>query len=302
MKYLYFKSEKGNFGDDLNPWLWPKLFDDKNLVDENAYLLGIGSILHPQNQKLAKITTNKKIIFGTGVRPSNNYQNLIMDETWDIRFLRGPYSSRALGNGHEYISDAAYAIRHLNGFPNIKNVEKKYDISIMPYFHSMDYFDWDEIAKNLGYNLISPFSEKGVEHTLKEIAASQVVISEAMHGAIIADILRVPWRRFVLTTPYTEGERVSEFKWNDWLNSINIVKHDLDYIPFYEKTRLHAPIKKFFNNKVSIEFFKKNKVTGNLIESLSNVKDYYLSQDSIIDVIDDKFHNQILNLRKDIII
>ena len=36
MKLFYYKDPTGNFGDDLNPWIWyslaPELFNDKNPI------------------------------------------------------------------------------------------------------------------------------------------------------------------------------------------------------------------------------------------------------------------------------
>jgi len=293
MKYLYFKSVNGNFGDDLNPWLWPKVFDDSLNENDNSYFLGIGSILHSQNKDLNNISDRKKIIFGTGVRPSNNYTDLKIDDTWDIRFLRGPYSARALGNQHEYITDAAYAIRQLECFKGLMRQEKKYEISVMPYFHSVEYFDWEQISKDLGYHYISPYSEQGVEHTLKEIAASKYLISEAMHGAIIADVLRVPWKRFVLTTPHTEGGRVSDFKWNDWLNSVEIYKTNVVYTPFYENARLTPHIKRITGDMVSAKFMQKSKVVDNLKKNLRNTSEFSLSSDKVLETVDQKIHGKI---------
>ena len=297
MNYLYYKSELGNFGDDLNPWLWPKLFPETDDT-EDSFFLGIGSILHKENRHFEGIKKRKKIVFGTGIRPSNTYNRFSIDETWDIRFLRGPLSAKYLGNAHEYISDAAYAVRQLPFFSELQNVEKKYEVSIMPYFNSMKYFDWEKIANSLGYNFISPYSEKGVEHTLREIASSKYLISEAMHGAILADILRVPWHRFVLTTPYTEGERVSDFKWNDWMDSVNILLPDTSFIPFYEKTRLHQPIRRITANLLDVNFFVKGHSQDKLLKTLSDISFYSLSSDSVIDDIDSKIFDKIKNFSK----
>lgn len=298
MKYLYFKSDKGNFGDDLNPWLWPKIFNSKLGEYDESYFLGIGSILHAQNKDLNRISGKRKIIFGTGVRPANDYSNLKIDNSWDIRFLRGPYSARVLGNRYDYITDAAYAVRQLDYFHELMQTEKKYEISIMPYFHSVEYFNWEQISEELGYHYISPYSEKGVEHTLKEIAASKHLISEAMHGAILADVLRVPWKRFVLTTPYTEGGRVSDFKWSDWLNSIEIYNTDVLYTPFYQTTRITPHIKTITGGMVSAKFLQKSKVVVNLKMSLKNVSDYSLSSDNIVKTVDQKIHREIMNFSK----
>ncbi|HDZ14162.1 hypothetical protein LCGC14_0796160 [marine sediment metagenome] len=294
MNFLYFKSDKGNFGDDLNPWLWPKIFKSDLNKYEDSYFLGIGSILHAQNKNLDSITDKRKIVFGTGIRPANNYRNLKIDSTWDIRFLRGPLSAQALGNQHEYITDAAYAVRQLDNFHDLVNTKKKYEISIMPYFHSVEYFDWEKISKDLGYHYISPYSENGVEHTLKEIASSKYLISEAMHGAILADVLRVPWKRFVLTTPHTEGERVSDFKWRDWLNSVGIYDSEVIYTPFYKNARLTPHIKRITGGMVSAKFLQKSKVVGDLKDVLKKADDYSLSSDFIVSTVDQKIHDKIV--------
>ena len=84
-------------------------------------------------------------------------------------------------------------------------------------------------------------SERGIDYTLKEILASKYIITEAMHGAIIADIYRIPWSRFVLSTLFTEGAMVSEYKWMDWLYSVGIYNIETTEISFYRKTRIKNP-------------------------------------------------------------
>lgn len=299
MKYLFFKSKKGNFGDDLNPWLWPKIFGN-NIQSKNTYFLGIGSILHNENHNLNGIKEAKKIVFGTGVRPSQFYTNLTLDKNWDVKFLRGPLSAAAVDNKYEYITDAAYVLRQLSDFDQYLNCEKKYEISLMPYFHSVDYFDWENICKTLGYHYISPFSESGVEDTLREIAASKVLITEAMHGAIVADLLRVPWHRYILSTPHTEGGRVSDFKWTDWLNSVGIYNPEVTYIPFYEPTRYTRWIKKLSLDYVHAVFLQKSRVKKIILERLRPAKKTYVSKDEIISEIDNKLAEKIIELKHEL--
>jgi succinoglycan biosynthesis protein ExoV len=176
-----------------------------------------------------KIGDQKKVVFGSGIRPY--YDQFKIDHKWDIKFLRGPLSAGALKNKFEYIADSAYALSLVKS--DLPPVAKKYKVSVIPYFRSLSYFNWEKICNELGYHYISPLAEKGIEHTINEIAASEKIICEAMHGAIIADIMRVPWHRFVLSTPETEGERVGEFKWMDWLYSIDLKYTDASYIKFY---------------------------------------------------------------------
>ncbi|MEP6747478.1 MAG: polysaccharide pyruvyl transferase [Bacteroidota bacterium] len=296
MKLVEIKLRKNNFGDDLNEWLWPQIF--ANIDDnDNGYFLGIGTILLGGSPVLEKISRSKKIVFGSGVRPSELYVSYKPDSLTDIKFLRGPLSSQALDHKYEYITDAAYAVRQLDNFQQLQNTEKKYEISVMPYFHSVDYFDWKSICKKLGFHYISPLSENGVEFTLKEIAASRHLISEAMHGAIAADLLRVPWHRFVLTTPHTEGDMVSQFKWADWLQSIKIYNPQITFIPFYKKSRVHNWVKNISNNIIATEFLYKPYVKKRIVEKLALVKDFYLSDNILLSEIDMKILKKINQLK-----
>lgn len=294
MRYLYFKSEKGNFGDDLNPWLWEQLFGTE-LDQKDACFFGIGSILHNGNKHLKALKKDeKKIVFGTGVRPAKDYSRFTVDDTWDIRFLRGPLSSFALGGKYPYITDAAYAIRQIPDFSKrFLNKEKKYKTSLMPYFHSVEYFDWKKLCDELGYHYISPYSENGVEETLNEIAASEQLITEAMHGAILADALRVPWHRFILSTPHTEGGLVSEFKWNDWLLSVGMSTIESTFIPFYSKGRVYE----FFKNKskglLSVETLHKKKILQLMLSKLSKPNGFMLSDDKVLFTLDDKMVREV---------
>lgn len=295
MEYIYYKDSKGNFGDDLNAWLWPKFFGEAK-ADGDAFV-GIGSILANDSPLFRNIPNKRKIVFGTGIRPA--WQPFAYDNTWDIRFLRGPLSSYAFNNQYEYIADAAYALGLVNDFNAYRDVEKKYEISVIPYFRSLAYFDWEQLCKQLGFHYISPSAEKGIEHVLREIAASKYVIAEAMHGAIISDILRVPWHRFVLTTPVTEGAKVSEFKWMDWLCSIDQPNIDASFIRLYRKSFVHGWLKKLTGNVMHADFMVKKVVREELVKTLSAVDNYYLSKDDVVERINSRISEKIHQLKKE---
>ncbi|QDH80806.1 polysaccharide pyruvyl transferase [Echinicola soli] len=297
MEYLYYKSKKGNFGDDLNGWLWPQLFGT-NGSSSDFYFVGIGSLLHNDSHVVKGLDAGRrKVVFGTGVKPSKVYAKMSLDDTWDVMFLRGPLSSGELNRKDPYITDAAYAIRLLDDFDKLSQQPKKYKISLMPYFHSTDYFDWQKICDQLGYHYISPHSEKGVEFTLQEIAASECLITEAMHGAIMADTLRVPWHRFILSTPHTEGGRISDFKWTDWLMSIDIPFPQSTYIPFYQMGPIGKLTKLLTKNHVSLEYLPKQKVSKEVKEKLKDIDMFYLSTDETIGGIDSKIHQKIADFK-----
>ncbi|NLR60546.1 polysaccharide pyruvyl transferase family protein [Chitinophaga polysaccharea] len=296
MNYVYYRDPKGNFGDDLNGWLWPQLFGEGKDEDQDVFL-GIGSILFNGSPLFRELTAQRKIVFGTGVRPV--YKTFHLDSSWDIRFLRGPLSAYAFNNQFPYVADAAYAIRQLPDFERLLHVPKKYKVSVIPYFKSVPFFNWESICYRLGFNYISPRSEQGVEHTLKEIAASEYVIAEAMHGAILADALRVPWHRFVLSTPHTEGSGVSEFKWMDWQAAIQLYNIDATQVKLYRKSFLHQKIKSLSGNRISAEFLAPDMVKSDLLKALQGIAEFYLSAEEVLRRIDYKIHDQVALLQKE---
>ena len=225
MHLISYNSKSGNVGDDLNGWLWPKIFGDQFFSKQtDTAFFGIGSILIRDSDFVKEANTfSKKIIFGTGVRSINEF--IEMDSSWDLYFLRGPFGSLKLKNDPtHFISDGAYFMMLLDEYQDYVNTPKKYPISFVPYFQSIGIIDWQKICDTMGWHLILPTED--VESFISEVAASEQIISEAMHGAIFADILRVPWKRFRFYAHIYEGEQVSEFKWNDWLFSIEHYKNE----------------------------------------------------------------------------
>jgi succinoglycan biosynthesis protein ExoV len=59
-----------------------------------------------------------------------------------------------------------------------------------------------------------------VENVIGQMGRARLVVTEAMHGAIVADTLRIPW------VPVVCSPAILPFKWIDWTESL-----DLDYRP-----------------------------------------------------------------------
>lgn len=201
MKLIYFQKVP-NFGDALNPLIldrfFPGFFDDK----EDEVFLGIGSILH-----LKFPSETRKIVFSTGYAYYGDLPKI--DKNYDIWCVRGPLTAKALGLDSKLgITDGAALLRKMY-FPNgIKN----YDYSFMPHHASLHFNDWKRICTEAGYNYIDPADN--IQKVLQQISQSKVVIAEAMHGAIVADTLRVPW------IPLKLYPTINEFKWKDWTESL----------------------------------------------------------------------------------
>lgn len=212
MKLHYYKlNEATNFGDELNPWLWKQLIPTFLDEDKRTIFVGIGTLL---NRKLPQ--AEKTVVFGTGV----GYGSLPkLNDSWTIYCLRGPLSAQALGVSEELaVTDAALLVRRLFQANNPKC--KRF--SFMPHLkHAIPASSaWVPICEELGFGYIDP--RWSVEKVLSAISQTEVLLAEAMHGAIIADALRVPW------IPIKTSAHINSFKWQDWCQSI-----DIEYQPRY---------------------------------------------------------------------
>ncbi|MCB9201629.1 MAG: polysaccharide pyruvyl transferase family protein [Flavobacteriales bacterium] len=212
MDLIYYKDEKGNFGDDLNPYIFYNLLGDFNSYPEDIDFIGIGSILD-EKFLCNKIRPNsKKIIFGSGVREF--HFKIDNRKNYDIQFVRGPISAKVIGNV-DYITDSAYLLKLLD---KTQIFEKKYELSYIPYFKHVNLFNWDLFEKLTNIHVILP--HKPIDIVIDEIKKSKKIISTAMHGAIVADIYRIPWVRGRMNTNIVESHLTTELKWYDWYNSI----------------------------------------------------------------------------------
>ena len=219
MHLHYFRDPNGNFGDDLNPWLWnrllPGFFDD----DASELFVGIGTLL---NHRLP--AEPRKHVFGSGV----GYGDLpVQDDRLVIHAVRGPMSAAALGVPASCaITDAAVLIR-LAGTPAPNPTAR---CGLIATGHSMLQFDWESVCRDAGIRFIS--CHWSVDRVLAEMNACEILLCEAMHGAIVADALRIPW------VPISLYGRLLEFKWRDWLASVKMEYVPQHITPLYNATDL----------------------------------------------------------------
>ncbi|HEX8218489.1 MAG TPA: polysaccharide pyruvyl transferase family protein [Chloroflexia bacterium] len=263
MRLYYYRDPIGNFGDDLNPWLWSRLLP--GVLDDvgNTLFVGIGSVL---DHRIPAAPV--KVVFGTGV----GHRRLpAIDERWKIYCVRGPLSAAALRLPQELaITDPAVLV----GTQALQEEAKLYAVSFMPHFRTearlaAEGVDLETICRDVGLNYIDAMS--GVEKVLTGIRRSEIVIAEAMHGAIVADALRVPW------VPVQLSGQVLSLKWQDWCKSL-----DLEYGP-----HIHSPEGQSNHSLGLAEFMRSvrqkgrptlsasstlEKVTHRLLEQLERVR------------------------------
>jgi succinoglycan biosynthesis protein ExoV len=231
MKLFYYKDSIGNFGDDLNPWLWSQLFSKSldSYYDNDTLFIGIGSLL---NHKIPDIPS-KKIIFGSGY----GYGDIpIITNLWRFFCVRGPLTAQKLNIPKSLaITDSAILVRKL--MEPAQRVE--FFVSFMPHHQTARYDDWQSVCEDLGIIYLDPAAP--VERNLEIIRKSNLVITESLHGAIIADAFRVPW------IPVRTRPRIFDFKWQDWSQSLKL-EHHFELLPPAWKENIDRKWKKTASN------------------------------------------------------
>lgn len=219
MKLFYCDVPEGNFGDDLNTYLWPKLLPDAfdglvrftpqeaRVVDRDdahdTLFVGIGTLI------LDKVpAAPRKIVFGSGC---DGVRLPPLDDQWDIQCVRGPLTAKALGLDPALaITDPAILVRLLPPAARTKT----HRVSFMPHWCQAQSGAWQKVCRLAGIHFIDP--RWAPLDVLQAIAASETLISEALHGAIVADALRVPW------VAVSSKHHIQDFKWRDWSGSLGL--------------------------------------------------------------------------------
>jgi len=235
MKLHYYKPSDGssNFGDELNKYLWehyfPNFFDD----DETQVFFGIGTILQAAKKFYPK---SEIIVFGSGA--INGEQK--KEDNFTVKFVRGPLSAAALNDGNSaYITDPAILTPAL--YP-AKNSEKKFTFSYIPHY-SVANNSYRKAVERLGIKYIDP--RDPIHEIIDAVNASETMICEAMHGAIVADSYRVPW------IPVCSFQSFNTFKWNDWASSLGMTLEVQRLPRLFEGNSLSSRIKrKIFSLKL----------------------------------------------------
>lgn len=223
MKLEYCYNPSLNFGDDLNLWLWPRLIPDLLDEDPKNILVGIGSLLTERRMVRRLGAADTISVFSSGAwgpdAPSPK-------ENWRIYGVRGPLTAKWLNiSKKKVIGDGAYLLRSFYSDAVIKTSSS---VGFIPHHRSEDFLDWQPICDAAGVKFISP--KQSVETFLQEMGNCTAIIAEAMHGAIAADALRIPW------IPARFSPRFEEGKWQDWAASMGVSLR-FETFPFAQENR-----------------------------------------------------------------
>lgn len=208
MKIFYYKDPAGNFGDDLNDWIWEALAP--GIWNENAptNFSGIGTIIGPTMPE-AKSWVVFSSGAGYGPAPTGFGQS-----GWNLVCVRGPLTAKVLSlDSKLVVSDGAMLLSQVPGLAPLPDSER-HGVVFMPHHHALYTGAWKEVCARAGIEYLDPRADSRA--TLERIRSAKLVVADAMHAAITADALRVPW------IPVTTSREISTFKWLDWTLSLDM--------------------------------------------------------------------------------
>jgi succinoglycan biosynthesis protein ExoV len=220
MDIIYYRSPTGNFGDDLNAVLWREILPPSCFAASDAILLGVGSIF--RDDFLTPSATRNKRVFvlssgaGTGPLPS-----LWPNSEWTILAVRGPLSARLIGRPEAAVTDGAALLAVTKTL--LPDRSEQPDIAFIPHYNSIQFSRWSEACDLAGFTYVD--ARWPPQRVLQTLGRARLVITEAMHGAIVADTLRIPW------IPVVSSPSILPFKWADWAKSLMLEYRPLTLPP-----------------------------------------------------------------------
>lgn len=208
MDLFYCKIEGGNFGDDMNTWFWDEVFPEFRTIKNDYTMFGIGSILGAAFLK----DYDKVVVAGSG----SGYGPLPVEDGKKIFYgwVRGPLTARNVGIPPERaITDPACLTPRIRFFEDVPQKTGRH--LFIPHCGTERLpLDWQSICARAGLDCLSPASDS--RDVIRQIAGADIVVTESMHGAIIADAFRVPW------IPVAISPTFNSFKWEDWALSMEM--------------------------------------------------------------------------------
>lgn len=198
MRLFYYAGYK-NFGDAMNPWFWEHFLPNlKSTGDDSIIFSGIGSVL---NDRLPIGSQN--IVFGSGA----GYGDAPSPRNWKFYAVRGPRTAGAFGLTDIAFGDPAILL------PRMLPVEKDSNPAtiFVPHRESGALGGWKAPCAAAGIKYVDPQTD--FVEVVRSIGRAKLVITESLHGAIVADAYRVPWIPVVVFHSHP-------FKWHDWTESL----------------------------------------------------------------------------------
>lgn len=215
MKLEFFEASKKNFGDDLNPWLWSQLLPNLTDSQSNGVFVGIGTLL--RQELVDKYSREAVHVFSSGAWLD---RDATYPSNWSFHVVRGKLTAKHVGASNATLGDGAYLLAKMQ----LPEPIQMPDICFMPHHESLDLFSWESFCQENNIGFISPRDD--VDIILAKMRGCKKIIAEAMHGAIVADALRIPW----CAVRFSPGFETP--KWHDFASAVNLELniHDIPFV------------------------------------------------------------------------
>lgn len=223
MRLLHYRAPVPNFGDDLNEVLWPALAPQLFSSDHppgtaghadagtaagagEARFVGIGTIIGMPLEHSGMLH-----VFSSGV----GYAMLDGWRRAQVRYhcVRGPVSARVLGlPADRALTDGAILAPWVPEI--VGRVPVPGGVVVVPHFETVACPGWNEAARHAGMTLVDP--RDSPQQVIAALRGARLVLTESLHGAILADTFDIPWR------PFAVSRNFSTAKWADWAASLGL--------------------------------------------------------------------------------
>jgi len=207
MRLIHYRKSVPNFGDDLNVDLWPALVPDLFAEpDDGRGFVGIGTIIGMNVGDIARLDIFSS---GAGYDPVSNWA----DKHVTVHCVRGPMTAKLLGVDPALaVTDGAILTPLAPAFPD--TASSGGGTLVIPHFETLGFPGWPETCAQAGFALLDPRGKPA--DVIAKIASADLVLTESMHGAILADVYGIPWSAFATSANFGTS------KWVDWLSQLHL--------------------------------------------------------------------------------
>ena len=189
----------GGFCNDLNQVLWPSLAPDLFGEAGADGFLGSGTGLDIEVEEAATVHIFSGGAASADVGPVTRGRRL-----WCVR---GPLTAQCLAaEPNAAITDGVLLAQSL--VPAGKPPVGSRSIGVMPRYDSLLHPGWVEACDLAQLELVSPVGPP--LDIVDQVRSLELLLTESLHGAVLADTFGVPWLAFATTASF------NRFKWLDW--------------------------------------------------------------------------------------
>ncbi|WP_265501156.1 polysaccharide pyruvyl transferase family protein [Paracoccus beibuensis] len=192
----------------MNLWFWDHFLSGWRDHYPDRTLFGIGSILGTRVLQ----AYDRVLVCGSG----SGYSSLgpVDPDRVRISWVRGPLTARLLGLDDSIaISDPASLLTVMPEFAQLPRGGNG-TIFIPHRSTAQLQINWGRIGQMCNLQVVLP--NQDAKEVIRKIIGADLVVTESMHGAIMADAFRIPW------VPIKISNQFNDHKWNDWAMGLGL--------------------------------------------------------------------------------